>query len=121
LAGTFFMATLAQVERTGDGENAFFRLARLAGGIGTRVNGQDVIVSPESARQLGANVGFLGGILLNEMYKKQRSVTVVMRSETCAVYDTPIAIRLDNKNRSLVLRYGVLVDRIKGNWIRLPG
>jgi len=114
LAGMFFMATLARVERVNEGGNVSFRLGRLASGLGTNVNGRDTIVSPDTTGRLGANVGFLGGILLDEMYDKQRSVEIVLRSETSAVYDTPIVIRVGNKNRTLVLRYGVLVDPQSG-------
>jgi hypothetical protein len=114
LAGMFFMATLAQVDRVERGGQAYFRLARLASGIGTNISGRDTIVSPDTTSRLGANVGFLGGILLGEMHDKQRTVEVVLRSETTAVYDTPIVIRLDDKNRTLVLRYGILVDPPSG-------
>jgi len=114
LAGTFFMATIARVERVDQGGKVSHRLARLASGIGTKVNGRDTIVSPDTTGRLGANVGFLAGIVLSEMYDKQRSVEVVLRSETCAVYDTPIVIRMGDKNRSLVLRYGVVVDLQSG-------
>jgi hypothetical protein len=104
LAGTFFMATVARVERTErDGADSY-RLARLASGIGMNVNGRDAIVSPDTAP-----VGFLAGILLSQMYEEQQTVAIVLRSETTAVYDTPIAIRTGGKNRMLVLRYAVLV------------
>jgi hypothetical protein len=114
LAGMYFMATLAQVERVDRGGRTSYRLARLASGIGTNVSGRDMIVSPETTGRLGANVGFLGGILLGEMYDKQRAVEVVLRSETLAVYDTPIVIRLNDRNRTLVLRYGIVVDPQSG-------
>jgi hypothetical protein len=48
------------------------------------------------------------------MYDKQRTVEIVLRSETTAVYDTPIVIRLNDENRTLVLRYGILVDPQSG-------
>jgi hypothetical protein len=109
LAETFSMSTVARVERTGSNGAASYRLSRLASGLGMHSAGGDVIVSPDTA-----DIGFLAGILLDEMYEQQTSVEIILRSATTAIYDTPIAIRVDNKNRMLVLRYAVLVDEHTG-------
>ncbi len=114
LAGEFFFATLARVERVEAGGAVSYRLARLASGVGANVHGKDTIISPDTADRLGADVGLLGGIVLSEMYDQERSVAIVLRSDTIAVYDTPIVIRLGDRNRSLVLRYGVVLDRHSG-------
>ena len=114
LASTFFMATLARVEQIDGETGTSYRLARLASGIGTNIKGQDIIVSPSTVKAQRAGVGFLGRILLHEMYSEQSSVEVIMRSETTAIYDTPIIVRLNNQNRDLVLRYAVFVDPTNG-------
>lgn len=109
LAETFSMSTVARVERVGQNGATAYRLARLASGLGMHSAGGNTIVSPDTA-----DVGFLAGILLDEMYAQQGSVEIIMRSATTAIYDTPIAIRVGNKNRMLVLRYAVLVDEHTG-------
>jgi hypothetical protein len=109
LAETFSMSTVARVERIDQGGVVSYRLARLASGLGVHSARGDVIVSPDTA-----DVGFLAGILLDEMYEQQKSVEIILRSATTAIYDTPIAIRINNKNRMLVLRYAVLVDEHTG-------
>jgi hypothetical protein len=109
LAETFSMSTVARVERVSQSGAPTYRLARLASGLGVHSAGGDTIVSPDTA-----DVGFLAGILLDEMYQQQKSVEIVLRSATTAVYDTPIAIRVGNKNRMLVLRYAILVDEHTG-------
>ena len=114
LASKYFLATLAQVERLGEGPATRYELARLASGIGVNINGQDTIISPSTASRLGARVGFQGGILLREMYDEQQTVQILLRSPTCAVYDTPIVLRVGQKNDSEVLRYGVMVNAETG-------
>ena len=114
LASLYFMATLARVEPIEVDGQATFRLADLASGIGTRVGDRDVIVSPDTAKRLGADPGFLGGMVLSEMYNEQQAVEVVFRSETAAMWDTPIVIRKAGVNRSHVLRYAAVVDAKTG-------
>lgn len=114
LASKYFMATVAKVERGGAGSNATYRLTRLASGIGADVRGDDVIISPTTYDRLGARIGFRGKILLKEMYNEQRTVEIVLRSDCCAVYDTPIVLRQNNKNGSSVLRYGVVIEPTTG-------
>jgi hypothetical protein len=41
-------------------------------------------------------------------------VQIKLRSDACAIYDTPIVIRIGETNRSLVLRYALLVDPQSG-------
>jgi len=115
LAGLFFMATLASVERVEEGDSVRYRIARFASGIGTNIAGRDTIVTPNSIGRLGGDVGFLGGLVLDEMYQEQQSVTVKLRSESTIVYDTPIVLRIDDENRSLVLRYCAALDPQNGN------
>ena len=115
LASKFFMATLATVTQDGAKTDGGYRLVRLASGIGADVRGEDTIISPATADRLGARVGFRGGILLKEMYNEQRTVQIVLRSDTCAVYDTPIVLRQGGKNGSSVLRYGVVVNAETGD------
>ena len=73
-----------------------------------------MIVTPDTAKQLGANVGWIGGMLLEEMVEEQRSVRVIARNSTTAVWDTPIVLRIDVKNRAHRLRYAVVVDPQSG-------
>lgn len=116
-ASLYFMATLARVEQdkaTTTTTPPTYRLADLASGIGTNIGGRDVIVSPDTAKKLGADLGWIGGALLKEMYEEQQTVRVIARTAATAVWDTPIVLRLDGKNRSLQLRYAVVVDPQSG-------
>ena len=41
-----------------------YRLTRIGVGAGTRIDGQNVIITPETESKLGANLGLTGGLLL---------------------------------------------------------
>lgn len=115
LAGMYFMATLARVEKIESGEDTSFRLADLASGIGTRIGDRDIIVSPDTIESLGAHVGFIAKAVLGEMQAQQESVEIVLRNDVCEIYDTPIILRRNGRNQSLVFRYAVLVAPQDGN------
>jgi hypothetical protein len=90
------------------------RLTAVAVGLGTKVNGQDIIVSPEKQKELGANLGFLERMVLSRAQEKLRDVQVVARSNTMALIDCPNLLQRDGKHRPVVLRYAVLVDAASG-------
>lgn len=104
---------MAEVKRT-SGANPRYILNRVAGGVSKRINGRDVVITPDTQAKLGAGLGFLEKMLLKEFVKEQSTVTFVGRSENFAVFDTPIVLRVDNSNQLKVLRYAVVVDSGSG-------
>jgi hypothetical protein len=110
LAVAFFTATTADVATEDVQGVRQFRLARLGFGVGTRVRGQDMIVSPATETQLGADLGFFGRQVLAEVCQKQQEIRLVAASATAAVVDTPLFMPRGHGHRKVILRYVFLVD-----------
>lgn len=114
LSGLLYTAIIADVRSEGNGAAARHRLAKLAIGLGTRINNQDVIISPEKQQALGANLTFLGRVVLNKAQEKLQEVQLVARSDTMALIDAPGLLQRDGKHQPVVLRYALLVDAATG-------
>jgi hypothetical protein len=114
LAVTGFTATTADVAAEDVQGVRQFRLARLGFGVGTRVRGQDMIVSPATAAQLGADLGFLGRRILAEVSQRQQEIRLVAYSSTAAIVDTPLVMPRGQGHRKVILRYVFLVDQRTG-------
>jgi len=110
LATLVFTATVARVEADGTGPERRYRLARLAIGVGTRVGGRDMIVSPETQARLGANLGLAARMVLSGVYEKQKTVRLVAVGPAFAVMDTPAFMPRGRAHAAVVLRYVFLVD-----------
>lgn len=111
-ATLLFTAILANVAE--DQRNSGFFLDQLALGFGTRINGQDTIVSSASAKQQGANLGVVGGVILSQSEQRLDKFLLVARSPTMALLDIPGIVLFEDKHRDLLMRYAVLVDKQSG-------
>jgi hypothetical protein len=109
LSSLLFTAVLADVQPDRDAPGRH-RLARVAAGIGTQVGGKDMILTPQTARRQGANLGLLGGIVLSRGQEKLQEMTVQARSKTMAVFDSPSLMARDGRHVPVLLRYAVLID-----------
>jgi hypothetical protein len=94
-------------------------LSRVAVGCLTSIRNKDTIVSPSSHKKLGADLGFFGGMLLGEICKKQQLVTLVAKSESMAIIDTPVVVYYQKANRPLAFRYVLLLNPQSGELHRL--
>ena len=112
LSNLFFSAMMARVqpEKTGDRVRTSYRLDEVAIGLGTRIGARDTIITPETQKGLGADLGFLAQTALKRGYERLQTVRVVARSSTMALIDGPATMLRDQKHRPVVLRYAVLVD-----------
>jgi hypothetical protein len=110
LAVTFFTATTADVAAEDVQGGRHFRLARLGFGLGTRVRGQDMIVSPATEAKLGADLGFFGRQVLDEVSQRQQEIHLVAATATAAIVDTPLFMPRGHGHRKVILRYVFLVD-----------
>ena len=91
-----------------------FRLARLGFGVGSTVRGQDMVLSPTTEAQLGANIGFLANRVLAEICQKQQEIRLVAASPIGAIVDTPLFMPRGTAHRKTILRYAFLVDAATG-------
>ncbi len=111
MTSLLFTAILADVEKeTRAGRAARFTLSKVAAGVGTEVDGQDMVLSSETQEELGADLGFLDRTVLSGGEAEVRRIRCVARSPTMAVLDAPNILLLQGKHRRVVLRYVLLVD-----------
>jgi hypothetical protein len=115
LSSAFRTVTLAKVEeRVIDGQRAF-QLSRVGLGLCVPVeNKGDVLVTPDTCNELGADLGFLGRTVLGKIYSEFEKVHYVCRSDTAAIYDSPVVMRYKEKNREMVIRYAMVVNQENG-------
>lgn len=113
-AGLLFTGIVANVHPDRPGGQARHRLAGLAVGMGTRIGEKDTIITPETQRKLGANLGFIGRTVLSRAYEKLQDLQLVARSDTMAVLDAPNVMVREGKHKRVLLRYAVLVDAATG-------
>ena len=76
LSGMFFTAMLARVSPPDGRESTGYRLDEVAIAMGTRIGAADVIITPETQKKLGANLGLLPRIALERGYERFKTVTV---------------------------------------------
>lgn len=114
LSCLLFTAVVANVQEDKSGGPARYRLSGLGVGMGTKIKGKDVIITPDTQRKLGADLGFFARIVLNESTKRVQEVQAVARSDSMAVFDAPSLMLREGKHRPIIVRYALLVDRQTG-------
>jgi hypothetical protein len=114
LSRLVFTAIVADV-RPGPGGGPPYELARVAVGMGTTVRGQDMVLTPDTLRRLAPELGFVERLVLTTSHARLREVTVVARSPTMLLLDSPTMMVRDGQHRRVVLRHAVLVDGRTGH------
>lgn len=114
LTRLLFTAIVADVAEDKGGEGKRHKLAKVAVGLGMRIGDKDTIITPDTQRKLGANLGLLARVVLRTADEKLDAITVVARSATAIVFDSPSLLLVDGKHKPIVLRYAVLIDAQSG-------
>jgi hypothetical protein len=115
LASLVFTTIVARSERVSGSNPPRFVLGDIGLGLGTKVPGKDMILSPDTQARLGANLGFQERIVLSECYKRQSQARAVVRTQTMAVIDTHAVMIRNGEHRLAKVRYAVLLDPRSGN------
>lgn len=115
LTRLLFTAIVADVkeEKTSNGGKRY-RLAKVAVGLGTRIDGKDTVITPDTQRRLGADLGLLARVVLRTAQEKIAEITVVARSPSMMVFDSPSFLVVEGKHKPIVLRYAVLIEEATG-------
>jgi hypothetical protein len=104
-----------QAERGNVGESGKrCKLEKVAVGLGTRIGDKDIVITPDTQQRLGADLGLLARVVLRKSQEKLDDIVVVARSATFLVFDSPCFLVVDNKHKSIALRYAVLVEEQTG-------
>jgi hypothetical protein len=115
LTRLLFTCILADVKRNKDGRDGkHYKLEKVAVGLGTRIGDKDTVITPETQKRLGANLVLLARVVLRTAQEKLSDTTVVARSATFLVFDSPSLMAVDDKHKPIVLRYAVLVEERSG-------
>ncbi len=114
LASLIFTSIVARVEAIPATNPPRFRLGDIGLGLGTKVQGQDMVLSPETQARLGANLGFQERIVLSECHKRQAMARAVVRTATMAVIDTHAVMIREGRHRLAKVRYAILLDPRSG-------
>jgi hypothetical protein len=110
LASFLFTGFVANARAEQVGGRVQYRLDKVATGLGTRINRQDIIISPETQRRLGANLGLLARVVLDKTYALQQDNLVVVSFNTMAIVDTHAVMLRGTGHRPVILRYSLLLD-----------
>ena len=116
MANKFNTVFLANVRRDNSG---LFRLANLGVGCTVAINGFDTVIDPDTHSDLGADLSFFEGVLLKAIYKRQAKVSLIGYRPTLGIVDVPAAVRWQQSNQRLIIRYGLLVEPQTGELICL--
>lgn len=115
LSRLLFTAIVADVEPVKNSSGGKrYKLAKVAVGLGTRVRDKDTVLTPETQKELGANLGLLARLVLRKAQDKLSDIAVVARSTTFLLFDSPSYMVVKKEHRAIVLRYAVLVDERTG-------
>jgi hypothetical protein len=110
LASLLFTAVVADVKE----DKGRHHLERVAVGMGTRIGDEDVIVTPDTQKGLGADLGFVARIVLSTAQERLQDVKLVARAPAFALIDAPGLMLRQDRHRPVVLRYAVLVEESTG-------
>jgi hypothetical protein len=109
-----FMTTVARVKAQKVSFRTTYVLDDVAIGVGTDVDGKDVVLSLDTQKKLGARLGLIYRLILAGAYRKQEAVRVVARAPAFALVDTPALMLRHGKHVDTVIRYALLVEPHSG-------
>lgn len=113
-AAWMFTAFTADVVPERQGERTRFRLRAIGLGLGTTVNGRDLVLAVEDAERVGYKLNWIEKQTLETGYRIQGQSRIVVHGPSFALLDTPVTFRCGTKNRMVRYRYAMLVDAPTG-------
>lgn len=109
-------ALLARVgQRETDGAQRYY-LQELGYGYAVDIDGPDTIISSDTHKELGANLGVWKGIAVSKAEERLPEMLVVARGDTFAIYDCTTYLRRNNANQQVTIRQVLLVDPTTGDF-----
>ncbi|MFO0801731.1 MAG: hypothetical protein U0791_01225 [Gemmataceae bacterium] len=110
-ASWMFTAFVANVAKD---ENGRYRFDKAALGLGAKAKERDTILTAETGRKLGGDLGLFGGEILNKGYEVQKKAVLVFSGPSLALLDTPVWFRVGDENKLVRYRYAMVVDQLSG-------
>ncbi|MBX9579298.1 MAG: hypothetical protein K2X87_03240 [Gemmataceae bacterium] len=114
-AAWMFTVFAADVVPEQQGPHTRYRLRAAGLGLGAAVKGRgDVVLTSDTGRKLGAELGLFGGLILDKGYEVQRRAVVPVLGPTLGLVDTPVWFRCQNGHKLIRYRYALLPDPATG-------
>jgi len=113
-AGMFHFTVLANVKSVTRGERTDYLLDRFGVGISMQVNGRLVVVTPQTANDLGLNLRMIERGILKGNEKDLNGITQVARTSRMIIFDVPTNMLVDEKHKKQILRYFVWASPASG-------
>jgi len=110
-ASWMFTAFVANVVKE---ESGRYRFDKAALGLGAKAKERDTILTAETGRKLGGDLGLFGGEILNKGYAVQKKAVLVFSGPSLALLDTPVWFRVGDDNKLVRYRYAMVVDQLSG-------
>ncbi|NQU26022.1 MAG: hypothetical protein HQ567_32445 [Candidatus Nealsonbacteria bacterium] len=115
IVSLLFTAIVADVQQAkGDDGKRSFHLAKVGIGVGADVDGRHLTLTPDTQKELGADLGWMDRRVLIGGRDKFRKMRCVARSNTMALLDSPEILLHDGEHRPVILRYALLLDAATG-------
>ncbi|MEZ6090046.1 MAG: pyruvate kinase [Pirellulaceae bacterium] len=106
-ASLFNLAYMANVEKNADGK---YSLDKIGVGFTTKIDGQDVVISSSTHKQLGADLGMIGGAVFSANEAALNEIVQVARYRDGAIFDAPTIMLRDGKHKKVIVRFFVWVS-----------
>lgn len=111
---TFTMAAHVTSQELTEGRRRY-RLEKVGWGLGTRIEGRNTIVSADTYKRLGADLGYLGAEVLRRNEEGlQNSFLQVAKSSTMVVCEYGSLVHHGGQHQWMTIRHAVLVDESTG-------
>jgi len=113
-AGMFHFTILANVKAVTSGNRTDYLLDRLGVGTSMDINQQWVIVTPDTANRLGADLRMIERGILKGNEKDLNAITQIARTSRMIIFDAPTNMLMGDKHRKKILRYFVWASPASG-------
>lgn len=115
MSSLVFTAVTANVRpTTNENGQQEYHIGNIGLGMGTKIHGQDTIITPETKNRFGRKFGFLDSILLSTCYEKLMMARLRAQTPTMAVIDTHAVMVRGQGHRPAIMRHVLLVDAPTG-------
>lgn len=106
------LATVAQTKD--DSGNPTYVLKEVGAGYCKLIEGRSIVITSDTQRELGANLGFVGRQMLRTNEGQLQNAALIAKSDTTLVFDAPTLLLRNDKHVELITRHFVWVDRRTG-------
>jgi hypothetical protein len=110
----FNLTILATLQLSGNGQQPNFKLGEIAVAYAMIIQDRLVTITTDSASKLGAKLDFVSYQMLSQNEKQLATISVVARTDTLTIFDTPAMMLSEGEHRDLIMRHFIWIDTSNG-------